>query len=81
MARAFADSVLDGPPPGDLVIATTFDLEAQRAAERAVRGSGRAEAALVALDPSSGALRAIAGGRRFLPGGFNRALDARRQPG
>jgi penicillin-binding protein 1A len=81
MARAFADSVLEGQAHGDLVIATTFDLEAQRAAERAVRGSGRAEAALVALDPSSGALRAIAGGRRFLPGGFNRALDARRQPG
>jgi penicillin-binding protein 1A len=81
MARAFADSVLDGQAHDDLVIATTFDLEAQRAAERAVRGSGRAEAALVALDPSSGALRAIAGGRRFLPGGFNRALDARRQPG
>jgi penicillin-binding protein 1A len=81
MARAFADSVLEGQARGDLVIATTFDLEAQRAAERAVRGSGRAEAALVALDPSSGALRAVAGGRRFLPGGFNRALDARRQPG
>ncbi len=81
MARAFADSVLDGGRPGDLVIATTFDLAAQRAAEQAVRGSGRAEAALVALDPSSGALRAVAGGRRFLPGGYNRALDARRQPG
>ncbi len=81
MARAFADSVLDGRAPGDLVIATTFDLGAQRAAERAVRGSGRAEAALVALDPSNGALRAVAGGRRFLPGGYNRALDARRQPG
>ncbi|HSE28470.1 MAG TPA: PBP1A family penicillin-binding protein [Gemmatimonadales bacterium] len=81
MARAFADSVLGGDDQGDLVIATTFDLDAQRAAERAVRGAGRAEAALVALDPASGALRAVAGGRQFLPGGFNRAIAARRQPG
>ncbi|HJS46635.1 MAG TPA: PBP1A family penicillin-binding protein [Gemmatimonadales bacterium] len=81
MARAFADSVLGGREPGDLVIATTFDLRAQQAAERAVRGAGRAEAALVALDPHTGALRAVAGGRRYLPGGFNRALHALRQPG
>ncbi len=81
MARAFADSVLGGAQRGDLVIATTFDRGAQESAERAVRGSGRAEAALVAIDPRSGALRAVAGGRRYVPGGFNRALEARRQPG
>ena len=81
MARAFADSVLGDRGPGDLVIATTFDLRAQQAAQRAVRGAGRAEAALVALDPHTGELRAVAGGTRYLPGGFNRALHALRQPG
>jgi penicillin-binding protein 1A len=81
MVRDFADSVLKGRVHGDLVIATTFDLAAQRAAEKAVRGAGSAEAALAALDPRSGALRAVAGGRLYHPTGFNRALEARRQPG
>jgi penicillin-binding protein 1A len=35
----------------------------------------------VALDPRNGELRALVGGRRYVPRGFNRALVARRQPG
>lgn len=48
----------------------------------AVRNAGdRTQGALVALDPATGAVRAIVGGRRLERKGFNRALRARRQPG
>jgi len=40
-----------------------------------------AEAALIALDPMDGAIRAIAGGFDFSASHFNRAVQARRQPG
>ena len=46
-----------------------------------VRGANRTQGALVALDPSNGAVRAIVGGRRIERKGFNRALRAQRQPG
>jgi penicillin-binding protein 1A len=41
----------------------------------------RAAAALVALDPSDGAIRALVGGYAFSASAFNRATDAKRQPG
>jgi penicillin-binding protein 1A len=95
--RAAVDSVLGDRlgAAGDLVVHTTLDAVAQRAAERAVsdraaaieRGRPRPpegrelQGALVALDPRTGAIRALVGGRRFVQRGFNRALGARRQPG
>jgi 1A family penicillin-binding protein len=95
--RATVDSVLGdaAATAGDLVVYTTLDATAQRAAERAVRIQaaaiqGRAarprarayvEGAVVALDPRTGAIRALVGGRESVQRGFNRALDARRQPG
>jgi penicillin-binding protein 1A len=73
------------------VVYTTLDGRAQRAAEAAVRrqadaiqpspGRDTLQGALVALDPRTGEIRAVVGGRRYVPGGFNRALVARRQPG
>ena len=78
---------------GDLVVQTTFDLEAQRAATRAVRDRaaaiGRAEGrrigdvqgAMVAMDPQNGELRAVVGSSVTAPGGLNRAMLSRRQPG
>ena len=47
------------------------------------RGERRArtQGALVALDPGTGAMRALVGGRRIERKGFNRALHAHRQPG
>jgi 1A family penicillin-binding protein len=39
------------------------------------------QAALVALDPKSGHVRAMVGGRDFNQSSFNRAVQARRQPG
>jgi penicillin-binding protein 1A len=93
-ARYFADWVYDsvpdfvGRPASDLNVETTFDPGLQALAERAVadglaaarRGDGL-QAALVALDPSTGAVRALVGGRSYGDSQFNRAVQARRQPG
>ena len=81
---------------GQLRVRSTFDRRAQFAAERAIAGgtsqldaargewgdgASRTQGTLVALDPSTGAIRALVGGRRIERKGFNRALRAHRQPG
>jgi 1A family penicillin-binding protein len=86
----------DALTEGDVRVITTLDGRAQRAAEQAVqrqaarigRESARratrgrqVEGAMVALDPRTGEIRALVGGREYVAGGFNRALSARRQPG
>jgi 1A family penicillin-binding protein len=43
--------------------------------------SGPLQAALVAIEPSTGYVRALVGGRNFAERSFNRATDAKRQPG
>jgi penicillin-binding protein 1A len=78
------------------VVRTTIDARAQRAAERAVRSraaqieraaesgrrrEGEVEGAMVAVDPRTGAIRALVGGNNYERGAFNRAFGARRQPG
>lgn len=74
-------------PARGLAVYTTLDATLQRAAERAVRhGLGRlrapgAEGALIAIDPRSGEVLALVGGRDYGASQFNRATDARRQPG
>jgi len=75
-------------------IATTLDPLLQRDAERVLREGleriererpglerGRLQAALVAIQPASGAIRALVGGRRYRESPFNRATRAERQPG
>ena len=81
------------PATGDVRIATSLDPTLQRAAERAVRDGldrierrpgaqpGTAEAALVAIEPATGQIRALVGGRRYLDSPYNRATRAARQPG
>ncbi|HWQ36273.1 MAG TPA: PBP1A family penicillin-binding protein [Blastocatellia bacterium] len=78
-----------------LRIETTLDPDLQRAANQIVRAhlarlertvSARSdgahpEAALIALDPRTGEILAMVGGRDYLSSHFNRATDARRQPG
>ena len=73
---------------GGLRVYTTLDQKLQRVAEEASRLSPlRArdgqflQTALVAIEPSTGFVKAIVGGRDFRESPFNRALDARRQPG
>ncbi len=95
--RALIDSIRpDALRDGDVTVYTTLDLAAQAAADRAVlrqttavtretqyagsRVKEAAQGALVALDPSNGDIRALVGGRRSKRG-FNRAFNARRQPG
>ncbi|HEX7077461.1 MAG TPA: PBP1A family penicillin-binding protein [Candidatus Eisenbacteria bacterium] len=75
---------------------TTLDAAMEEAAERAVRdgtreadwrsprgGSERdpAEGALVAIEPATGYVRALVGGRSYVESPYDRALDSRRQPG
>jgi penicillin-binding protein 1B len=77
-------------------IFTTLDAQLQRLAQRSVeRGLRNLEwaypelvredfplqAALVALEPGSGEVLAMVGGRDFQQSQFNRAIQARRQPG
>ena len=74
-------------------IVTTLDLDLQQLAAQAVkhqldhldeayksRGL-RPEAALVALDPKTGNVLAMLGGRNYAESQLNRATDAKRQPG
>jgi penicillin-binding protein 1A len=76
-----------GDHPPDWQVRTTFLPVVQDAAERAVadglRRLGRPglEAALVAMEPSTGDVVAMVGGHDFLESPFNRAVRARRQPG
>jgi penicillin-binding protein 1A len=76
---------LDALYRGGLRVRTTLDPEWQRAAERAVRrylpSPNDPEAALVAIDPRTGAIRAMVGGRDFERSEFNLATQARRQVG
>ena len=53
----------------------------QRTRKNAAPEVERLEAALVALDPSTGEVRALVGGRDFKTSRFNRATQALRQPG
>ncbi len=74
---------------GGLRVYTTLDRDLQRLAENVIatrlRGfSGGAEpleGALVAIEPSTGYVKAVVGGRSFQETPYNRAIDARRQPG
>jgi penicillin-binding protein 1A len=82
-ARALA-----GPDAIDIVIRTTLDQKLQRDAETAVRSflnvdakvSGAMQGALIAYD-NDGAVRAMVGGRSYVESQFNRATQAKRQPG
>ncbi len=70
---------------GGLKIHTTLDLGLQRAAERAVAGylpgPEGPTAALVAIENSTGKVRAMVGGRDYDESPFNLATEGERQPG
>ena len=65
---------------GGLRVNTTIDVDLQRKAEQVVSKMGH-EGALVALDPNTGEILALVGGRDFDRSKFNRATQAYRQPG
>ncbi len=74
-------------------IYTTIDLELQQIAEQALKNqlerldksypnnNQKPQAALVALDPHTGNVLAMVGGKNYAESQLNRATDARRQPG
>lgn len=84
----FADWVLpeardrSGAVYAERRVETTLDSDLQRVAERVVRraGLGKAQVALVAMRPD-GEVVAMVGGKRYVDSPFNRATQARRQPG
>ncbi|WP_027165394.1 transglycosylase domain-containing protein [Mesorhizobium sp. WSM3224] len=89
-----ADTVMEELPDligdvrGDIVIDTTVDLNLQKLAEQSIRRlideSGKklnvTQGALVSID-DSGAVRAMVGGYDYSTSQFDRASEARRQPG
>ncbi len=89
--RDWIDPLLNdviGTQRDDFIVETTLDIAAQRAGAEAVeqvlaeQGQARrvGQAALVALDDQGG-VRAMVGGREYDQSQFNRATQARRQPG
>ncbi len=77
---------------GGYTIYTTLDLTWQREAEEALKAQVKEiarrhrqkelpQAAVVCLENKTGAVRVLIGGRDFKKSQFNRALQARRQPG
>ncbi len=78
-----------------LEVYTTLDINLQRAAHEAMRTGlasidetlarrkrpGRPQAALIAVDPRTGEVLAMVGGRSYNQSQFNRVTGARRQPG
>ncbi|HYF06975.1 MAG TPA: PBP1A family penicillin-binding protein [Acetobacteraceae bacterium] len=73
----------------DLVLRTTLDARLQAAVEARLEAllagpgarAGVFQGAVVALDAQTGAVRAMVGGRDYRQSPFNRATQARRQPG
>lgn len=80
---------------GQVDVYTTLDSNLQHQAIDAVRGglvrvdellsrrkrNGRAQAALIAVDPRTGEILAMVGGRSYNQSQYNRAIVSRRQPG
>ena len=71
---------------GGLTVTTTLDVKAQAAAEKAAAREDKqvdkdVEAALVAVEPSTGYIRALVGGRDYNANEYNLATQAQRQAG
>jgi penicillin-binding protein 1A len=77
-----------GKPAERLIVETTLDLDLEHAAERALDDGlsktgvklAASQGALVAMAPD-GAVRALVGGQSYDDSPFDRATEARRQPG
>ena len=84
-ARPFLNTNSMGPAPKQPSdVAQVGDLiRVQRQADNALKFSQIpvAQSALVSLDPQNGAIRALVGGFAFEQSNYNRAMQAKRQPG
>ncbi|HVC60476.1 MAG TPA: PBP1A family penicillin-binding protein [Acetobacteraceae bacterium] len=76
-------------PNADATLRTTLDARLQAVAESRLSAlldgpgaaAGVSQGAVVVVDAATGAVRAMVGGRDYRSGSFNRAVEARRQPG
>ena len=84
-ARPFINSRSMGPvprKPADIVqVGDLIRVSRQDDGSLSFAQIPKAQAALVSLDPSSGAIRALVGGLSFEQSNYNRAIQAKRQPG
>jgi penicillin-binding protein 1A len=58
-----------------------FDRNKLKVFEKLKQNPVKVQGALIAVDPPNGAIRAMVGGRDFRESQFNRAIQAKRQPG
>lgn len=65
---------------GGLKVYTTLDLDLQKKAEETLLESGF-QGAVLCMDPTTGFIKAMVGGRDYQESKFNRAYQAYRQPG
>lgn len=63
-----------------LRIHTTLDLQMQKIADQLFASQDN-QGALVAIDPRTGGILSLVGGRNYIESQFNRAINANRQPG
>lgn len=70
---------------GGITIYTTLDQEAQAAAEESIKKvmpkGSEEQAALIAIDPRNGYIKAMVGGRDYKANQYNRVFASTRQPG
>ena len=71
---------------GGMTVITTLDVDVQEAAEEAAEAklktlSSNLELAMVSVDPNTGYIKALIGGRDYDTNEFNLATQAKRQPG
>jgi len=85
LKREYGEDEID---QGNLRVYTSLNFKMQQAAEQVVRDhinpdnqDGPTEAALVAIDPKTGEIKAMVGGLDYKKTNFNLATQARRQPG
>tara|TARA_B100000676_G_scaffold14186_1_gene12750 strand:- start:590 stop:2392 length:1803 start_codon:yes stop_codon:yes gene_type:complete len=93
-ARYFADWIIErlpdfiGPTSGTIIVKTTLDSNIQKISQNSLREAldkyGKykriSDGATVVLD-FNGAIRSLVGGKRYSSSQFNRATQAKRQPG
>ena len=81
LQEQFSQAVVFG---GGLKVVTAIDMKMQAAAESSVAGAIGAEGpegALVSIDPKTGDVKALVGGRDYAKNKFNMATQAKRQAG
>ena len=68
---------------GGLIVKSSLNLAWQTQAQKAINtyAPGEMEGALVAMEPGTGLVRAMVGGKDFAKSQFNRTVDAVRSPG